>query len=129
MKMSTQPIYSPAAQQLQGFYPSRTPEDRQPTRSTNGTPAFTVTISSTQNQPIAQRESFWHQRGAALDQLGSALASGDAAATQQAYDALVALGQSGQLRNGQTFHRADRAQDFAAIGQALQSGDLAAAQA
>src|SRR5882672_6908255 len=92
-------------------------------------PAFVVTINSTQNQSVDQQKNdFWHQRKVALDQLGTALQSGDAAATQQAYDALVALGQSGPLRNGATFHRTDRAQDFAAIGQALQSGDLAGAQ-
>ncbi|MGA9903299.1 MAG: hypothetical protein WBQ39_15285 [Terriglobales bacterium] len=41
---------------------------------------------------------------------------------------MTALGQSGPNENGQVFQRADRAQDFQAIGQALQSGDLAGAQ-
>jgi hypothetical protein len=76
-----------------------------------------------------QRQEFREQRKAGLEALGEALKSGDADAAQQAYDALVTLGQSGPLRNGQTFHRADRAQDFAAIGDALASGDLAGANA
>ena len=75
-----------------------------------------------------QTHNFWQQRRAGLEQLGQALRVGNADAAQQAYDALVALGQNGPLRNGETFHRADRAQDFAAIGQALASGDLAGAR-
>jgi hypothetical protein len=76
-----------------------------------------------------QRQEFREQRKAGLEQLGQALKSGDVDAAQQAYDALVTLGQNGPLRNGQTFHRADRAQDFAAIGDALASGNLDAASA
>src|SRR5712671_1875321 len=75
-----------------------------------------------------QPNNFWQQRKAGLSQLGEALLAGNTDAAQQAYDALVALGQNGPLRNGETFHRADRAQDFAAIAQALASGDLAGAQ-
>jgi hypothetical protein len=145
--MSTQPVSNSLFQELQSFYQNRSADTkhfgsslqegdlkqaRQVHSAHHGdllTSAFVVTISSTQNQPVdAQRESFWHQRRVALDQLGTALQSGDAAATQQAYDALVVLGQNGPLRNGATFHRADRAQDFAAFGEALQSGDLAGAQ-
>jgi len=101
-------------------------------------PAFIVNISATQNSAATdaaatdrifqQREDFRQQRKTEIQQLGQALQSGDADAAQQAYDALVALGQNGPLRNGQTFQRADRAQDFAAIGWALQSGDLASAK-
>ena len=76
-----------------------------------------------------QAHSFWQQRKADLEQLGDALRAGNTDAAQQAYDVLVALGKNGPLRNGDTFHRADRAQDFAAIGEALASGDLAGAQA
>src|SRR6267378_3872885 len=92
-------------------------------------------ITSAQQIDIAgadltnQSHGFWQQRRAGLDQLGQALLAGNADAAQQAFDALVALGQNGPLRNGETFHRADRARDFAAIGQALASGDLAGAQA
>jgi hypothetical protein len=75
-----------------------------------------------------QTNHFWQERKAGLDQLGQALSTGNTDAAQQAYDALVALGQNGPLRNGETFHRTDRAQDFAAIAQALASGDLAGAQ-
>jgi hypothetical protein len=38
------------------------------------------------------------------------------------------LGQSGPFANGAPFKIAQREQDFEAIGQALQSGDLAGAQ-
>jgi len=57
-----------------------------------------------------------------------ALQTGDLSGAQSAFDALTALGQTGPNKNGQTFSRADREQDFQAIGQALQSGDLAGAQ-
>jgi len=41
---------------------------------------------------------------------------------------LIALGQTGPHADGQIFEQTDRAQDFQAIGQALQSGDLAGAE-
>jgi hypothetical protein len=102
-------------------------------------PAFIVNISTTQNSAgtdaaaaaesiFQQRQDFRQQRKTEIQQLGQALQSGNADAAQQAYDALVALGQNGPFRNGQTFQRTDRTQDFAATGQALQSGDLAAAK-
>ena len=102
-------------------------------------PAFIVNISATQNSAgtnaaaaaesiFQQRQDFRQQRRTDLQQLGQALQAGNAGAAQQAYDALVALGQNGPFRNGQPFQRADRAQAFAAIGEALQSGDLAAAK-
>ncbi len=102
-------------------------------------PAFIVNLSGTQNAGGAddvsetesiyrQRQEFRQARRAGLEQLGNALESGNADAAQQAYDALVALGQNGPFRNSKPFQRPDRAQDFAAIGQALQSGDLAGAQ-
>ena len=49
-------------------------------------------------------------------------------AAQQEYSQLVSLGQSGPFGSTQPFQRSDRANDFAAIGQALSSGDLAGAQ-
>src|SRR5262249_35170782 len=127
--MYTQPISTPAFPQQQGFHPSRG-DNEQLVRPAQGLPtaAFIVRINSSKNQPIADRESFWHQRRAALNELRSALEAGDAEAAQEAYDALVELGQNGPLHSGATFHRTDRAEAFAAIGQALQSGDLAAAQ-
>ncbi len=101
-------------------------------------PAFIVNLSATQNAGGAddtaaesiyqQRQEFRQERKADLAQLGKALQSGNADAAQQAYDALVALGQKGPFRNAEPFQRADRAQDFTVIGQALQSGNLAGAQ-
>ena len=102
-------------------------------------PAFIVNLSATQNAGGAgaaaaaesiyqQRQDFRQQRRTDLQQLGEALQAGNSEAAQQAYDALVALGQNGPFRNSVPFQRSDRAQAFAAIGQALQSGDLAGAQ-
>ncbi|MBI3644465.1 MAG: hypothetical protein HY233_00630 [Acidobacteriales bacterium] len=75
-----------------------------------------------------QLQSFRAQRKAGLEQLGQALQSGDVNAAQQAFDALVTLGQNGPFRSSTPFRRADREQAFEAIGQALQNGDLAGAQ-
>jgi hypothetical protein len=138
--MSTQAVSSHSLlQELQGIR-----QDLQPGRAAKASdltqvqqssqaqsPAFVVTINASQGghslQSLALQQNFYHQRATDLKQLGQDLQSGDAAAAQQAYDALTALGTSGPLRNGQTFRRLDRAQDFAAIGQALASGDLAGA--
>lgn len=76
----------------------------------------------------AQGNSYRQQRRAGLELLGQALRSGNTEAAQHVYDALIALGHDGPLRNGQTFQRADRAQDFATIGEALASGNLAGAR-
>ena len=118
--MSTPAISNQANQPLQEFHPTRTPDDKQIAPATNGAAA---TTSASPNH-----RGFFQQRKAALEELGATLQSGDSAATQKAYDALIALGQTGPLRNGRTFRRADRAQEFGAIGDALKSGDLAAAQ-
>jgi len=75
-----------------------------------------------------QRQSFRTERKSDVEQLGKALASGDLNAAQEAYDALVALGQEGPFRDGKPFHRTDRAQAFDAIGTALGAGDLSGAQ-
>jgi len=75
-----------------------------------------------------QLQAFRQTRKSDLAQLGAALQSGHTAGAQQAYNALVALGQNGPNRNGAAFQRTDRAQAFSAIGTALQNGDLAAAQ-
>ncbi|MBI3474692.1 MAG: hypothetical protein HY010_03095 [Acidobacteria bacterium] len=140
--MSTQPISDKASilQELQGFRHHRTTGGFHKARTTEDvavqSPSVVVVINGSQGTsgPLPpesihnERQIFFHDRKAALQQLGAALQSGDAAAVQKAYDALVALGKNGPLVNGETFHRADRAQDFAAIGQALASGDLAGAQ-
>jgi hypothetical protein len=52
----------------------------------------------------------------------------DLAGAQQEYSALQTLGQSGPFAGGDPFKSSQREQDFVAIGQALQSGDLAGAQ-
>ena len=85
--------------------------------------AFIVNLSGTPNaggaedvsrseSPSLQLQEFWWQRKAGLDQLGKALQSGNADSAQQAYDALVALGQNRPLRNLGPFQRTDRAQYF-----------------
>jgi hypothetical protein len=76
-------------------------------------------------QPDVQ--SFIRQRSADLGQLADALKSGDLNGAQQAYQALVSLGQQGPFKNGTPFGAANRAQDFQAVGTALQAGDLAGA--
>ena len=75
-----------------------------------------------------QLEVFFHTRQSDLGKLGKSLQSGDMAGAQQAYNAIVALGQNGPFKNGDPFKVSQREQDFNAIGQALQSGDLAGAQ-
>jgi hypothetical protein len=50
------------------------------------------------------------------------------AAAQTAFNNITTLGQSGPVANGSPFFVTQRDQDFDAIGTALQSGDLAAAQ-
>ena len=74
-------------------------------------------------------QSFYQNRQADLKQLDSALQSGDLNGAQQAYNALAALGQSGPFANSEPFSKSSRAQAFNAIGEALQAGDLARAQA
>jgi len=102
-----------------------------------GTPAVLVNIGGGQTSTASangaesifqQLQAFRQARQSDLAQLGAALQSGNTAGAQQAYNALVSLGQNGPNRNGATFQRSDRAQAFNAIGAALQSGNLAAAQ-
>jgi hypothetical protein len=135
--MSTQAVSNVLAGAQAAFAKLRQPQGNG-NNNAQHFPAFIVNIIATQNSVrtdaaateriVQQRGDFRQQRKTEIQQLGQALQSGDADAAQQAYDVLVALGQNGPLRNGQTFHRADRAQDFAAIGQALRSGDLAGAK-
>jgi len=73
-------------------------------------------------------QSFYQNRRTDVKQLGNALQSGDLAAAQQAYDALVSLGQGGPFSNADPFNKAGREAAFEAIGQALQAGDLSGAQ-
>lgn len=88
-----------------------------------------MTASPVSNQSIYQEiQTFHSNRSSDLKQLGQALQSGDLNASQQAFDALVTLGQSGPFNNAEPFRRSDRVADFNAIGQALQAGDLSGAQ-
>ena len=73
-------------------------------------------------------QAYFHQRATDLSQLGSALQSGDLKGAQQAYNSVVALGETGPFANGVPFILVPRERDFAKIGQALQKGDLAGAQ-
>jgi hypothetical protein len=83
---------------------------------------------SNQSSIYQQLQAYQQQRTADVSQLGQDLQAGNLDAAQQDFNTLTALGQSGPNKNGQTFQQADRAQSFQAIGQALQSGDLAGAQ-
>jgi len=87
----------------------------------------TAAVSS--SSIFQELQSFYQNRQTDLKQLGSALQSGDISVSQQAYNTLAALGQSGPFANSEPFSKSSRAQAFEAIGQDLQSGDLAGAQA
>lgn len=99
-------------------------------------PAFIVNLGSAEaTQSTADTESIYQQlqdfraqRKTGLEYLGNALQSGDLNTAQEAYDALVTLGENGPFRTSTPFRRADREQAFEAIGQALQAGDLAGAR-
>jgi len=88
-------------------------------------------LSTTQTVPIDPKLTAWqkyiNERRPEVQQLDEALKSGDLAAAQQAYNNLVALGNT-VLHKDNPFLRSDRALDFNAIGGALQNGDLAGAQ-
>jgi hypothetical protein len=89
---------------------------------------------ATQTQPnsspsiFQEIQSFYQSRQADLNQLGSALQSGNLSGAQQAYSSLAALGQDSPFANSGPFSNALRAQTFNAIGQDLQAGNLAEAQ-
>jgi hypothetical protein len=126
--MSTPISNVSVSQELQSFPQiRRAPAQPAPDKSINNE-AFAVTIQASQGaSPTQNAHGFYQQRKADLAQLGDALRNGDAEAAQKAYDALAALGPGGPLKDGQTFHRSDRAAKFAAIGDALAAGDLSAA--
>jgi hypothetical protein len=90
------------------------------------TPASTSTGSS--QSIYGQLQEFRQERKAEISQLGQDLASGNTANALQDFNALQALGQSGPFKSGNPFNKNAREQDFAAIGQALQAGDLTGAQ-
>jgi hypothetical protein len=109
----------------------------QSTTGTSATPATVVNLTGTQpaagtpasaSSVYEQIQAYRQQKQADVAQLGQDLAAGNTNAAEQDFTALTALGQSGPNANGQVFQNSTRAQDFQAIGQALQSGDLAGAQ-
>ena len=88
-----------------------------------------MSTSAVSSSSIYQElQSFYQNRHSDLQQLGSALQSGDLNDAQQAYNALASLGQSGPFASSEPFSKSSKGQAFEAIGQALQSGDLAGAQ-
>ncbi len=80
------------------------------------------------NSIYQQLQQYYQQRKADVGQLSQDLASGNTANAQQDVAALQALGESGPFKSGDPFGNKQRESDFAAIGQALQSGDLGGAR-
>jgi hypothetical protein len=93
----------------------------------------TAAVSSSLVQQHPQP--YFQERGADQRALGVALKSGDLAGAQAQFNAIQSLAQSGPFAATSGSPTADaykitqRQQDFAAIGQALQAGDLSGAQA
>jgi hypothetical protein len=75
-----------------------------------------------------QLNQYYQTRETDQQQLGQALASGNLASAQTAFNNIVSLGQNGPFKGGDPYYLSQREQDFTAIGNALQSGDLAGAQ-
>src|ERR1035441_3774176 len=94
------------------------------TSSTNSS----VPVTSNSTSIYQQLQAYQQARHSDLVQLGQDLKAGNLSAVQQDVITLTALGQTGPNANGQLFQRSDRGQDFQAITQAVQSGDLAGAQ-
>lgn len=97
-----------------------------------------ISLSSIVPQPLstpspatASKANFLHEyfkeRTAEVQQLKEALKSGDLSAAQQAYNNVVALGNT-VLHRDNPYFRSDRGLDFNAIGGALQNGDLSGAK-
>jgi len=87
-----------------------------------------MSTSAVSNVSLHQElQGYFQQRRADMNQLGQALNSGNLDAAQNAYNAILSLGQNGPFANGAPFFLANREQDFQAIGQALQAGDLSGA--
>jgi len=72
-------------------------------------------------------QAYYQSRQADMFQLAKSLNSGDVEGAQQAYDAILSLGQNGPFPGGKPFGQASREHDFQAIGHALQSGDMSVA--
>ena len=80
------------------------------------------------NSIYQQLRQYYQQRSADVSQLGKDLASGNSANAQQDITALQNLGESGPFKSGNPFGNKQREAAFAAVGKALQAGDLAGAQ-
>ena len=88
-----------------------------------------MSIAAVSSLSILQElQSFYQTRQTDIKQIGTALQNGDLATAQQTYSNLQALGQNGPFSNSGAFSNTNRAQAFAALGQALQSGDLTGAK-
>lgn len=92
-------------------------------------------IQTTNILPFNARQILIHQRSQDIRQLDQALRNDDLAGAQQAYASLLGLAQqnSGTSSSDSNvaatlFRNPKVANDFAALGQALQAGDLAGAQ-
>lgn len=89
----------------------------------------TAAVSSASQESLyTQLQQYFHTRQSDLQKLGKDLDTGDTADAANEYKDIVELGQNGPFASGNAFSRSDRESDFTAIGTALQSGDLAAAQ-
>jgi hypothetical protein len=87
----------------------------------------TAAISS---QSILQElQTFYKSRQTDLQQLGSALQSGDLSGAQQAFQSLAVLGEGGPFANSEPFAKSSKAEAFNAVGEAIAAGNLAGAQA
>ena len=87
-------------------------------------------VSSTINAYQSNVQSTYKQRQQDVQNLASALQSGDLPGAQTAFAALQKLRPGGQTRNGQQGNSSTSpiSRDFSALGNALQSGDIAGAQ-
>ena len=87
----------------------------------------TAAISS---QSILQElQTFYKSRQTDVQQLGSALQSGDLSGAQQAFQSLAVLGEGGPFANSEPFAKSSKAEAFNAVGEAIAAGNLAGAQA
>lgn len=73
-------------------------------------------------------QQYFQSRQSDLQQLGQDLGNGNTTAAETDVQDIAQLGQTGPFANGAPFANTQREQDFTAIGQALQSGNLSAAQ-
>ena len=85
----------------------------------------TITPSATTVSSFLK--AYFAERRPEIQDLQTALKSGDLSAAKEAYNNLVALGNK-VLGKDNPFLKANRAFDFNAVGGALQNGDLAGAQ-